>query len=229
MKVYSYKRVHYTFPKGRWAIVRDVVCDTPSSVVSIAGLCCFGYSANFNYKKVCFLWKGTHRADAIKDRGLYVLEPKTHGRPHYPDNLLVAPIVSSSSAAPPKTTAEPTKLPAETSSTVDKSWHKDYRPQTYIRGSRRSGHDDDWVFTSDGKHAVRVHLRPRRTAFTPGLASMGQICERRLDLLGDTRNTHVVHDKSRVVISYSDDWRTAIHCNDYRRHGRVGPSSSSPQ
>lgn len=93
---------------------------------------------------------------------------------------------------------------------MEKLWHKDYRPQIYIRGSRRSGRGDYWISScSDGKCAVRVHLWPGKALFTSGISTRGEQGEPRLDLLGDSRTNHVLYDKSDTVISFSDDFRVA--------------------
>ena len=47
MPVYGSKYVHYTFPKGRWMVVRYWVCDAPYPVLSVAGLCRSGYDVSF--------------------------------------------------------------------------------------------------------------------------------------------------------------------------------------
>lgn len=83
---------------------------------------------------------------------------------------MIAPVASSStnrvSTDDPAPQEEAT-TGVDTSATTDKLWHKEYRPQTYIRGNRRSGRDDYWVYTSDVKHAIRVHVSPRRIKFIP--------------------------------------------------------------
>lgn len=53
--VCGYEYLHYTFPKGRWMVVRYLVCDTPCPVVSVAGLYRLGYSINFRYHKTSLL------------------------------------------------------------------------------------------------------------------------------------------------------------------------------
>lgn len=145
---------------------------------SVAGLCNFGYNVNFNYH---------HRADATTDRGQYFLEPESHGKPSYiPYEHLTAPIANSSSTTTSKETAPPQAEPPTTSTsnaTIEHLWCKYYRPQTSVCGTRRSGKDDDWVYTADGKYAIGVHLRSRSTRFTPSAHTMGQKGEPRLDIL----------------------------------------------
>ena len=51
MNVYGYMYVHYTFPKGRWMLVHYYVCDAPYPAISVAGLCKYGYSVNFDYRR----------------------------------------------------------------------------------------------------------------------------------------------------------------------------------
>lgn len=123
--------------------MRYLACETPHPVVSVAGLCRVGYSANFDDKKTCLMWKGHHRADISTDRGLYLLEPKRHSRPRYAsDNVLVAPVARSSSYAAPEAPAVSAGTPTAKNSTIEKLWHKNGRPQKYTRGSRRSGRGD---------------------------------------------------------------------------------------
>lgn len=135
----------------------------------LAGLCRFGYSVSVDYEKACLKWRGHHRTDIATDRGLYFLGPKTYSRQrHIPDNFLIAPVASLSPYyAAPEVVAGPSGQPTATNS-------KDYRLETYIRGSTRTRRGDDWVFTSDGTHSVRVHLRPRKTLFTPCTSMSGQ-------------------------------------------------------
>lgn len=52
--------------------------------------------------------------------------------------------------------------------------------KTYVRGIRLSARDDDRVYAYDGMRAIRMHLRPRRTRFTPSASMTGQ---------GESRNS----------------------------------------
>lgn len=113
----------------------------------------------------------------LMGRGVCFLEPKPHSQPRHIGDYLIAAVASSSFAeAFPSTQAPREKVTASLgrNSTTDKLWHNDYRPQTYVRGNRRRGRDDDLLYTSDGKHDIRAHLRLRRTMLTPCATAMGQ-------------------------------------------------------
>lgn len=99
------------------------------------------------------------------------MEPKLHSKPRYmPGDYLIALLATSSSTDLPEAILSSQDASPERaeSTTTDKIWYKDYCHQTYVRGSRRGGRDDSWVFTPGGKHAIRVHLRPQKTLSTPG-------------------------------------------------------------
>lgn len=70
MTIYKYKYAYYTFPQWRWMVVRDLVCDTPSPVASVAELCRLGCNINLNYHKAPRLWRNHHRVDVATGRRL---------------------------------------------------------------------------------------------------------------------------------------------------------------
>lgn len=147
------------------------------------------------------------------DRGLYLCEPKSHSSPrHIPEDDLFAPVAISPTTQlhvrdPTPQEVETTNL--DRSATTDTLWYKDYRPQTYARGNRRSGRDDDWFHTSGGKYAIQVYVRPRRTMFIPGMPITGQKGEPRLVLLGEARTTRAVSERADHILVHYDDCRTA--------------------
>lgn len=146
------------------------------------------------------------------------MKADSHSKPrNIPCDYLIVPLASSLSTDSPEASSLPqgvTPQRAGRGATTNKSWCTDFRPQNYVRGSRRSGRDDYWVFASDGQHAIRVHLRPRRTFFAPSSSAAGQEGEPRIDALSDARITHAVYVQLR---------RAACP-----RHGQVTPSWGWP-
>lgn len=124
----------------------------------------------------------------------HLLEQKDKSRPHERKNdVMVAPVTSASSSTPSDTGLGPTSQEQDSRTTAPRLTHKDYRPQTYIWGKRRSGKDDYSVFSYDGQYAIKVHLRPLRLPFVPTESSASQEGEPQLNLMDNQRVTHVVY------------------------------------
>lgn len=146
MNVHGIKRLHCVFPKGPWMVVHHLVSDTRYPAPIIAGLCSYGYGVIFDARKTTLTWKGHYRATVVNGRGLYFLEPRSRSpRMGGLDDCVIA-LVSSGPSAPTETTTD--ELSTTTATTLV---YKGYHAHTFIRGKRRSGKDDYWLYTQDGK------------------------------------------------------------------------------